>query len=235
MALTAAAVGKRPVGDGPAGLQLVILVTSITELIGAHFDGQRLGNIGCLMALRARLRIDMRVNAVRHQPGSVRRMRIVALQASCLLHRITAVSGPEALLLMLVAAAAEHRIVLPQQIIKGRAVGKMARQAVFGLQRFVDDFFIEVLFSVALKAKIIAGRDQQLAVIRGMRVVAADALPLLQSAVHDWLIHSELFCVVAVDAELVTLFLQDQFWYDAVPKVAVLAFFLLYHCVDIAS
>jgi hypothetical protein len=116
----------------------------------------------------------------------------VAVQTSRTLDGITAVSGFEVRVLELMAVAAEGGIVPLQQILKRRAVGKMAGQAVLALQRLVDDPLFEVFSVMAFKAEGVPGRDQQFTVLRRMGVMTVDAPARLDGGVHNGSVHSEL-------------------------------------------
>ncbi len=77
---------------------------------------------------------------------------------------------------------------------------------------FMNDLLFVILFFVALKASLIPFRFQQMAELRGMRVMASRAFPPLQSGMDIRFVHPYLVFAVAGIADFVSFLLQNQFW-----------------------
>ena len=66
-----------------------------------------------------------------------------------------------------------------------------------------------------------------------MRVMTINALSLFQAGMYHGFVQSDVFVVMALEANLITLPFQQKLWQDPMSQVAIFAFFFFNDCVYI--
>ncbi len=143
------------------------------------FRGQGVGRRGLRMALVAHLVDDRRMDGGPQDAGIVRAVRVVARGAARLRHRVVHVLLPEGRLVGPVAVVAQSRDRLLEQ--ERRLPGRMR---IVAAETVARDRGVPELdlrdglrhLRVTAGAELVAGGDQVGLVLRGVRIVAADAL-----------------------------------------------------------
>ncbi len=86
-------------------------------------------------------------------------------------------------------------------------MGKMAPQTGFFLERRVNHGFVELAALMAAEAQVVAGRVEQMRLIRGMGIMAIGALAFFQCRMGVFPVHADLPGLMAGQTEPVALFL----------------------------
>ena len=155
----------------------------------------------------------------------------MATRALRLIDRIVAVGLFERCLVTIMTPQAERSLTFHQKILLIRTVSKMAGGASF-IPNFVGHFLFIILFLMTLITSLVAFCLHQVARLRGMGIMAESAIPFVQNSMDMRFIQPYLFFAMAGIADLIPLFLQEEFWNHPMPEVTVLAFLLFDNGVD---
>ena len=90
----------------------------------------------------------------------------------------------------------------------------------------MDDFLFKISLLMALETDLIAFRFQKVACLRGVGVMTGNAFSSLQYRMDIRLVQPYLLLAVTGKADLIAIFLQQQFRNQAVAQMAIFAFFL---------
>lgn len=216
----------------PSALQLGRVMTIVAKLASC---------LGGRKGLRIRRRFmtgialgrDNRIVGARFQELCLQGgMGIVAARTRRLAHGIVAMRLFEGCFGAVMAAKAEGRLSLHQEVFLVRTVSEMARGATLWPD-LMNDLFSKALFFVTLETSFIPFRLQQVAELGSVGVMALNAFPPGQGRMHAGFIHPYLLFAVAGIADFISFLFQDQFGYETVAEMTILAFFLLDGGMDI--
>jgi hypothetical protein len=152
-------------------------------------------------------------------------MGIVTSRASGSVHGITAVGLFERSFGAIMAVEAKGRLGLDKEVLLVGTVCEVAGRATF-LPHLMNDLLFKIPFFVTLKTGCVPFRLQQVVELGSVRIMALSAFPSPQGRMHIRFVHPDLFFAVAGIADFIPFFFQDQFGYETVPEMAVLAFLL---------
>ena len=132
-----------------------------------------------------------------------------------------------------VAGNTELRVGLGEQIALRRSVGEMTCPAPLFLQDLVHDLLAVVLLFVTLEAYCVPLGTQEIGGIGGVRIVTGSTRSLLQRSVNSRRVQLQILDGVAFVTDLVALLLEQKLAHNSMPKVAVFAFSVLDHSVEV--
>src|SRR5512135_1920443 len=135
-------------------------------------------------------------------------MRIMTDRAGLSLDGITSMRLLEGVLPFVVAGKTDRRLGSLQKVLLCRTVSEVAGAAPLALKYFMDDRLLIFLFLVALETGLVALCGQEVFCLRGMGVMALCAFARLEGGMDVFLVHADLFGLVAVEAELIALLLH---------------------------
>ena len=167
------------------------------------------------------------VNAFLEQFWLVRCMGVMTAGAGLAFNRITAVGFFERRAGLVMTSQAERRFGLGQQEALVRAVGDVAGLAALFAQYCMNNLLLEGLFFVAAVTDVISLRHQHGWRRRAVGVMALRTFARLERRMKIFSGQPDLGRAVAVQADLVAVFLEQQFGHSSVSEMTTLAFFLL--------
>jgi hypothetical protein len=149
------------------------------------------------------------------------------------LDRILAMGFLETSFTAVMTGKAEFRGLAGEEIFFRRGMDAMATQAAIVLDNPVYDLAIEFFFLMTGKADRIPLCRQKIWGVGGMRIVAGNTFSPPHGGMDIFLIQFQVLDLVTGIAEVIAFFLQNEFRHHAMPKMALFAFFVRNHLVNI--
>lgn len=110
---------------------------------------------------------------------------------------------------------ADSGLILGQKVAVIGTVRHVAYPATLVQHNFMDNLFLEYFFLVALVARLVSRGVEQVFPFGGMGIVAGRAFTPLDGRMHPGLVQPYLLAGMATQAELVSLFLEEQFRHNS--------------------
>lgn len=150
-------------------------------------------------------------------------MSVVATDAGTRFDRIFTMRFPKGCLPWVMTGEAKRRQGFDKKAHFIGTMGQVTCPAAISLYGLMDYFLFVCIFLVALITQVGAFGFQEVAFIRGVRIMAGNALPLLQSRVNIGPVQTHFFFGMAREANLIPRIFKQKFGYDPVPQMTILA------------